>query len=178
MCVRPDSASGRLPRPGVPHPAGCREPRTRRPYDPDVPEFRITHRTPLPVDEAWRRVTDWQRHAAQVPFTRTTVLTDGPNREGTRFVARTGIGPIGFDDPMEVTLWEPPAPAARCRLTKTGKALTGWAEIEVQPAVRGTGSYVVWHEDLRIVRLPRFMDQLTARAGHLVFGYALRRILK
>ncbi|WP_415948876.1 SRPBCC family protein [Streptomyces sp. KLOTTS4A1] len=141
-------------------------------------EFRIAHRTPLPVPEAWRRVTDWERHAALIPFTRTTVLTDGPNRAGTRFVARTGLGPLGFDDPMEITLWQPPSPAARCRLSKTGTALTGWAEIEVHPAVRGTGSYVVWCEDLRLARLPRFLDEPTARAGRVVFGYALRRILR
>ncbi|WP_199546969.1 SRPBCC family protein [Streptomyces sp. N35] len=143
-----------------------------------MPEFRIAHRTPLPVAEAWRRVTDWERHAAQVPFTYTKLLTDGPNREGTRFIARTGLGPLGFDDPMEITLWQPPSPEARCRLTKTGKVLTGWAEIEVHPAVRGPGSYVVWREDLRLTRLPRFLDATTARAGRVVFGYAPRRLRK
>ncbi|MFI6939721.1 SRPBCC family protein [Streptomyces sp. NPDC050418] len=143
-----------------------------------MPEFRIAHRTPLTVSEAWRRVTDWEAHAALIPFTRTTILTDGPNRAGTRFVARTGLGRLGFDDPMEISVWQPPSPAARCRLTKTGTALTGWAEIEVRPAVRGTGSYVIWREDLRVTRLPRFLDGATARAGHVVFGYALRRMLR
>ncbi|MFM9367931.1 SRPBCC family protein [Streptomyces sp. Da 82-17] len=143
-----------------------------------MPEFRITRRCSLPPAEAWRRVTDWPRHAAQVPLTRTTVLTAPPTRTGTRFVARTGVGRFAFDDPMEVTEWQPPGPDAefgRCRLVKTGSFLTGWAEIEVRPL--GTGSSVVWREDLRVTRLPRALDPLTARAGHAVFGYALRRLL-
>ncbi|MDI3388820.1 SRPBCC family protein [Streptomyces sp. B-S-A8] len=143
-----------------------------------MPEFRIARRCPLPPAEAWRRVTDWPRHAAQVPLTRTTVLTPPPAGHGTRFVARTGAGRFAFDDPMEVTEWHPPGPGAefgRCRLVKTGTFLTGWAEIEVRPL--GTGSSVVWREDLRVRRLPRFLDALTARTGRVVFGYALRKVL-
>ncbi|MDI3418973.1 SRPBCC family protein [Streptomyces luteolus] len=143
-----------------------------------MPEFRIAHRCPLTPAEAWRRVTDWPRHAAQVPLTRTAVLTAPPTRTGTCFVARTGVGRFAFDDPMEVTAWQPPAGDSEfghCRLVKTGSFLTGWAEIEVRPL--GTGSYVVWREDLRVRPLPRFLDALTARAGRVVFGYALRKVL-
>ncbi|NBE55520.1 SRPBCC family protein [Streptomyces boluensis] len=143
-----------------------------------MPEFRIARRTPLAPAEAWRRVTDWPRHAAQVPLTRTVVLTPPPTGLGTRFVARTGIGRFRFDDPMEVTEWQPPGSGAefgRYRLLKTGTFLTGWAEIEVRPL--GTGSYVVWREDLRVSRLPRFLDPATAHAGRAVFGYALRKVL-
>lgn len=143
-----------------------------------MPEFRIDRRCPLAPAEAWRRVTDWPRHATLVPLTRTTVLTEPPTGRGTRFVARTGIGRLAFDDPMEVTDWQPPAgdaPYGRCRLVKFGSLLTGWAEIEVHP--HGTGSSVVWREDLRVAPLPRFLDPLTARAGKVVFGRALRRLL-
>ncbi|MDG4859587.1 SRPBCC family protein [Streptomyces sp. T-3] len=142
-------------------------------------EFRVSHSTRLSVQEAWLRVTDWPLHAAQVPLTETVVLTDPPARAGTRFVARTALGRLGFDDPMEVTVWEPPGPEAasgHCRLVKTGSFLTGWAEISVRP--RGSGSYVEWREDLRIARLPRLADPLTAVAGRVVFGLALRRLLR
>lgn len=147
-------------------------------YAGRMPEFRIDRRTPLAPAEAWRRVTDWPRHAARVPLTRTAVLTPPPTGRGTRFVARTGVGRFAFDDPMEVTEWHPPAagtPHGRCRLLKTGTFLTGWAEIEVHP--HGAGSSVVWREDLRVSPLPRFLDPLTARAGRVVFGWALRRAL-
>ncbi|MFP3992726.1 SRPBCC family protein [Streptomyces sp. E11-3] len=153
-----------------------------------MPVFRVVRPSPLSVQETWERLTDWPLHAAHVPLTRTVVRTAAPNRRGTRFVARTGIGRLAFDDPMEVTVWEPPgapgppgtpgaaAPAGRCRLVKQGTFITGWAEIEVHP--RGTGAYVVWREELRLAKLPRFLDPLTARAGRVVFGLALKRLLR
>src|SRR5258708_29242872 len=52
-------------------------------------------------EESWRRLTDWPRHAAVVPLTRVTVRTPPPTGEGTVFVARSGVGPLVFDDPME-----------------------------------------------------------------------------
>ncbi|MBY8882985.1 SRPBCC family protein [Actinacidiphila acidipaludis] len=92
--------------------------------------FEIERVTPLPPAEAWRRLTTWERHSATVPLTRITVRTPPPSGTGTLFVARTGVGPIGFDDPMEVVEWEPDR---YCRLRKTGRVVTGWAEIEVRP---------------------------------------------
>ncbi|MDN3292845.1 SRPBCC family protein [Streptomyces ficellus] len=137
--------------------------------------FRIERGTSLPVAEAWRRVTDWPAHAAGVPLTRIVVPMPGPTRAGTRFTARTGIGPLGFDDPMEVVRWEPPVPGGRaagsCRLEKRGRLVRGWAEIEVREAVGG--ALVTWTEELRVRGLPRVCDALLARAGRRVFGRAL-----
>ncbi|WP_156721685.1 SRPBCC family protein [Streptomyces apocyni] len=141
--------------------------------------FRVVRVSPLSVEETWQRLTDWPLHAARVPLTRTVVQTDPPNRRGTRFVARTGIGRLAFDDPMEVTVWEPPGtttPAGRFRLVKQGTSVTGWAEIEVHP--RGRAAYVIWREELSFARLPRFLDPLTARAGRVVFALALRGLLR
>ncbi|AXG82281.1 SRPBCC family protein [Streptomyces paludis] len=145
--------------------------------------FRIDRATPLPADEAWRRLTDWPAHGRVVPLTRITVLTPGPTRTGTLFTARTGLGPLGFDDPMEVVHWQPPAPGVpgHCRLEKRGRAVTGWAEIRVRddgPAGDGRGARVCWEEDLRFAVLPRPLDPLTARAGRLVFGRAVGRLLR
>ena len=55
----------------------------------------IVREVPLSQQEAFSRLTDWQRHGDVVPLT-SVRLTD------TGFVARTGLGPVGFDDPMEV----------------------------------------------------------------------------
>ncbi|MEW1720467.1 SRPBCC family protein [Streptomyces sp. NPDC093109] len=144
--------------------------------------FLIDRATPLPADEAWRRLTDWPAHGRGVPLTRITVLTPGPTRTGTRFTARTGLGRAGFDDPMEVVHWQPPAPGVpgRCRLEKRGRAVTGWAEIRVRDEAAGAprGARVCWEEDLRFAALPRALDPLTARAGRLVFGRAVDRLLR
>ncbi|MFF0447565.1 hypothetical protein ACFYT4_14360 [Streptomyces sp. NPDC004609] len=37
--------------------------------------FRLTREVALPAGEAWRRVTDWGAHAAQVPCTALTSVT-------------------------------------------------------------------------------------------------------
>ncbi|QIQ06247.1 SRPBCC family protein [Streptomyces liangshanensis] len=140
--------------------------------------FRIERTTPLAAEEAWRRLTDWPAHADQVPLTTISVPTPGPTRVGTVFVARSAVGAVGFDDPMEVVLWEPPAGDApgRCRLEKRGTAVLGWAEIHVR--ARGGGSSVTWEEDLRLRLLPGAFGPLTARAGRRVFGRAVDRLLR
>jgi hypothetical protein len=109
-----------------------------------------------------------------VPLT-TIILTP------SGFVARTGVGRIAFDDPMEIVSWLPPAPGAagHCRLEKRGTFVTGWAEIEVREAAGadGAGSVVIWTEELRLRILPRVFDRPTAWAGHRVFGRAVRGLL-
>lgn len=140
--------------------------------------FVIERVTALPPAEAWRRLTDWERHTATVPLTRITVLTEPPSGPGTVFVARTGIGRVGFEDPMRVAVWEPPGADGRgghCRLEKTGRIVTGWAEIDVRP--EGAGSRVRWREELRVWRLPHALDGLTARTGRLVFGRVVGTLL-
>jgi hypothetical protein len=132
----------------------------------------------LSVDQAWHRLTDWQRHAGVVPLTRISVLTPPPNHEGTTFVGRTGIGPLGFDDPMEVVVWQPPPghTPARCRLVKRGRLLRGWAEIRVHPHTAG-GARVVWEEDLRVRGFPRLLDPVVERGARLAYGHAVDRLL-
>ncbi|WP_329034910.1 SRPBCC family protein [Streptomyces sp. NBC_00178] len=139
--------------------------------------FRIERSSPLPASEAWRRVTDWERHGDTVPFTSVTVPTGPHTRAGTVFVARTGLGPLGFDDPMEVVRWTPPAAgrAGLCRLEKRGSLVRGQASIDVYPT--GSGSHVIWVEELRVRLLPRWADPVLAGAGRRVFGRALRMLL-
>ncbi|MBT2367349.1 SRPBCC family protein [Streptomyces sp. ISL-10] len=139
--------------------------------------FRIGRTTALPAAECWLRVTDWPAHAAQVPLTSVSVRGGTPTGVGTVFVARTGLGRLGFDDPMEVVRWQPPSGArpGRCRLVKRGRVITGWAEIEVRPV--GEGSAVVGVEELRFAALPRVLDRLVARVGRVIFGRALQGLL-
>ncbi|KUN89795.1 Immediate-early protein 2 [Streptomyces bungoensis] len=144
-----------------------------------MPFFSLERTVPLPLDEAWRRLTDWPRHGAAVPLTRITVVTSTPTHEGTRFVARSGIGPLGFDDPMDVTLWRPPADGepGLCRLEKRGRVMLGWAEIEVRPGPGGRAR-VVWREELSVRFLPRVLDGVVAFTARTVFGRAANRLLR
>ncbi|MEU4079484.1 Immediate-early protein 2 [Streptomyces venezuelae] len=142
--------------------------------------FRVERAVPLAPEEVWRRLTDWPAHGRQVPLTRTRVLTPGPNGAGVRFTARTGIGRLSFDDPMEVVRWEPPA-AGRpgvCRLEKSGRVVRGWAVVEVTSAPGGDGSRVVWTEELSLRGLPRAFDPVLGAAGRFLFGRAVDGLLR
>uniref|UniRef100_A0AAU2JIM4 SRPBCC family protein n=1 Tax=Streptomyces sp. NBC_00049 TaxID=2903617 RepID=A0AAU2JIM4_9ACTN len=143
-----------------------------------MPAIRIIRRSPLPPAEAWLRLTDWERHGAQVPLTRTIIETAPPTHVGTIFTARTGVGRITFDDTMEVVVWNPPAEASAglVRLEKRGRSVTGWAEIEIRPSPAG-GSEIHWREELRLRHLPRLLDPVVAQAGRRLFGRAMRGLL-
>ncbi|MGR4879995.1 hypothetical protein ACIPUC_11240 [Streptomyces sp. LARHCF249] len=60
---------------------------------------------------------------------------------------------------------------------KRGRAVTGWAEIEVRPLPAG-GSEIHWREDLRLRGLPRALDPVVALAGRLLFSRVLRALLR
>ncbi|MEV6162733.1 SRPBCC family protein [Streptomyces sp. NPDC052052] len=139
--------------------------------------FRIERSTPLPAAESWRRVTDWERHAAYVPLTVITTSSGPPTRIGSVFVARTGVGPLGFDDPMQVVRWTPPTAgrAGLCRLEKRGSLIRGGASISVHPT--DSGSHVVWVEELTVRLLPQWADPLIAGPGRRVFGRVLDGML-
>lgn len=147
-------------------------------YHALMPVIRIIHRTPLPAAEAWLRLTDWERHGAQVPLTRTIIGTAPPTHVGTIFTARTGVGRITCDDTMEVVSWGPPNQdtPGRARLEKRGRTVTGWAEIEVRPLPAG-GSEATWREELHVSLLPRSLDPLLTLPARLLFTRALRRLL-
>lgn len=116
--------------------------------------------------EAYARITDWQAHVAAVPFTRIRLIEDG-------FVARTQIGPIGFDDPMVVVSEEPPR---FVRLEKRGRVVTGWAEIRIDPVAGG--SRVRWREVAHVAGVPRLFAPVERRAGRLLFSRVIDTLLR
>src|SRR5436309_1256575 len=101
--------------------------------------FTVSQDTDLSPEQAWSRLVDWPAHGRHVPLTSVRVTTPAAEGVGTVFVARTGLGPAGFDDVMEVTQWRPPAGGqpGKCRIEKRGKVMLGWAEFTVAP--RGAG---------------------------------------
>ncbi len=141
--------------------------------------FQLERTAPLPLDEAWRRLTEWPRHARAVPLTRIEVTPAAPTHEGTLVIARSGIGPLSFADPMEVTVWRPPGDdtPGLCRLEKRGRVVTGWAEIEVRPGPGGRAR-VVWREEIGVRFLPGGLDGVVERVGRYVFGRGVNRLLR
>jgi carbon monoxide dehydrogenase subunit G len=139
--------------------------------------FEVVRRSGLSVDEAWTRLTDWQRHGHAMPLTKVSV-TKPSESVGTTFVARTGIGPVGFDDPMEVTHWQPPTESTIgvCRIVKHGRVVRGGAQLTVSP-VSG-GSEVRWQEEARLGFGGRPLDAVNRWFGRLIFGRLIARLLR
>ena len=139
--------------------------------------FVISHDSALTPGQAWDRVTDWPRHGDHVPLTTVRVTTPPPVGVGTVFSARTGIGRFGFDDPMEIVEWRPPADdvSGYCRIEKRGRVMLGWAELTVER--HGSGSRTTWSEQATPARLPRFADRVSAASGKLLFGRVMRKLI-
>lgn len=129
----------------------------------------MVRRSSLPVDEAWTRLTDWERHGQFLPFT-TVRLAGSPVGAGAAFVARTSFGPLGFDDPMVVTVWHPPVGDAPglCRVTKRGRVVVGWAQLAVSAAP--DGALVHWHEEARFRAVGRLLQWPNRVIGSIAFG--------
>jgi carbon monoxide dehydrogenase subunit G len=130
-----------------------------------VAAFQLVREVRLDPQDAWNRVTDWQRHGQFVPLTRITITPDG-------FDAFTGLGPLGFHDPMQIV--EVRAPQL-CRLVKRGRVVTGWAELAIEPLAGG--SRVIWREDIHVRGLPAFLDEMTRLASQRLFGRVLDGLL-
>lgn len=125
----------------------------------------IIREVSLRPEEAWRRLTDWCAHGSYVPLTRIALTPHG-------FDAFTGVGRIGFHDPMDVVESREPS---YCRLEKRGRVVKGWAELSVEP--RNDGSRVTWREEIRVRAVPRAFDGLTRVASTRLFSRVIDGLL-
>jgi hypothetical protein len=144
-----------------------------------VARFEVVLDVQADVGTVWDLMVDWPAHGRWVPLTRVEVLTPSGAGVGARFVGRTGVGPLAFDDPMEVVEWRPPADGAagRCAVVKQGRLVLGgaWFEVAPLPAPGGPASRVTWVEEIEVVpvRLTRPFGPLLAALGRIGFTRAL-----
>ena len=141
--------------------------------------FTVRRDVAAPADTVWAMLVDWPSHGRWVPFTTVTTTSASATGVGATFVGRSGIGPIGFDDPMVVTDWQPPADGApgRCRIAKTGRVVLGDAEFSVTPTT-ATRCEVLWSETIEIAvvrRLP-LAGRLNDLVGRLTFAAVIKKM--
>ena len=138
--------------------------------------IRTTVAMPGSADDVWALLTDWPSHSRWIPATTVTVLED-TGGVGTRFVGRSHLGPIGFDDPMTVTEFVAPSggKGGLCEIRKTGRVVLGTAGFTVAPD-GPDASTVTWWEDVTVAPtgLTRWVEPLVARAGSRAFARVLR----
>jgi hypothetical protein len=97
------------------------------------------------AEVTWRAATDWARQGEWMLGT-TVLVTEGDGHSvGSRLSARTGAGPVGFTDTMEITEWDPVA--RRCVVQHTGRVVRGGGVFSVSAGANG-GSVFHWAEML------------------------------
>ncbi len=142
--------------------------------------FEVRLDTSLPARDAWDRVLDLRLHDRLIPLTRITegMVPAAALRPGSVFVARTGLGPVAFDDRMVVTEVTAPANGSSgvARIQKQGSVIRGSIELRVSPA--SGGSRVTWDQEISVWGVPRALGWLTAGASRAAYGMALRRLLR
>jgi hypothetical protein len=98
-----------------------------------------------PADVVWGHVTDWPRQGEWIPGTRVENV-DAADGLGGRFRAWTGLGRVGFWDPMTITAWErTPDGGGRCEVLHLGRVVKGEGEFGVV-ALDEVRSRFVWAE--------------------------------
>ena len=134
-----------------------------------------------PAERVWAALVDWPTHGDWLPLTTVRVTSQRPDGVGASFVARTGVGPLAFDDPMVVTEWQPPARGrrGRCVVRKTGRVLLGSATLEVDP-LGPRRSLVVWREDVEVAprALGRCLAPVIRAGGRPALRVALGRLVR
>lgn len=127
--------------------------------------------------QIWDLVVDWSRQQEWILATK----TEGGHGLGARVTGSTGIGPIRFADPMEVTEWDPPR---RCTVTHLGKVVRGHGVFEVLGRAEKGGSEFRWTEVVELpVPLPPALARLVAAAligpiTRVGLGWSLRRFAR
>lgn len=97
-----------------------------------------------PAEDTWRAAVDWASQGDWMLGTTVTPTHQNGEGVGGRLEAFSGIGPVGFLDTMEITLWQPPR---ACHVLHTGRVVRGTGAFEVEP--RGNNaSRFHWREDL------------------------------
>jgi hypothetical protein len=109
-----------------------------------MPVLALSVDVDAPAEQTWAAAVDWARQGEWMLGTRVRPTVANGQGVGGRVEAYSGIGPIGFLDPMEITLWQPPR---ACHVKHLGRVVRGTGAFEVEP--RGDArSRFHWREDL------------------------------
>lgn len=134
------------------------------------PAFELSLTVPGDPTEVWDRLWDLDRHTEAVPL---TTVTGGPLAQDVRFMGRTGLGPVHFDDVMVVREWDPPR---RCVVEKVGTPL-GTITATLEPDGGGR-THVLWRQSYAVRGLPDRVAALARPVVRTAYRLALRRITR
>ncbi len=124
---------------------------------------------PVGAEEGWAAVVTWERQSEWMLLTKVS----GGAGLGERVAARTAVGPVGFTDDMEITVWDPPR---LCRVKHLGKLMRGEGAFAIEDLGPGRCRFV-WSEDIELGRLE--VTWPVVRPGFEMFlRMSLRRLVR
>lgn len=141
--------------------------------------------------DVWDALIDWKGHEDWIYSTHVEVHAAGDTTAvGAEFTAWSGPLPttaigqrLSLEDRMQVAElhFDETSKTGRCRVTKLGPTLGGWAEFTVAPSANtnrssSPGAQLRWTENVTIDFLPRFLAPVLARLGVLGFRFCMRRL--
>jgi hypothetical protein len=122
----------------------------------------------------WDLAVDWAGQERWIWATK----TEGGHGLGAQVTGRTGIGPVGFTDPMVITEWDPPN---RCTVTHQGKIVRGAGIFEVRPHGEASAEFR-WTERIEIPLPPvigkPLADLVIGPVTRVGLGSSLRRFAR
>jgi hypothetical protein len=129
----------------------------------------VSAELPVGAEEGWVAVVTWERQSEWMLLTK----IHGGSGIGERVWARTAVGPLGFTDDMEITVWDPPR---LCRVKHLGKVMRGEGAFAIEDLGPGRCRFV-WSEDLELGPLEVAWPAL--RPGFELFlRLSLRRLVR
>jgi uncharacterized protein YndB with AHSA1/START domain len=105
-------------------------------------ELVLTVEVAAPPETTFAAATDWPRQGEWMIGTRVRATRGDGVGIGARIEAFTGVGGVGFTDPMEIVHWQPPY---RCVMRHLGRVVRGAGAFEVEARPGGTSRFV-WSE--------------------------------
>jgi hypothetical protein len=128
----------------------------------------------VPSDRLWAVLADWSRQGEWIPLTTVRTVRGDGRGVGGRIEAWTGVGRIGFSDPMVITHWDPPR---RCEVLHLGPVVRGEGGFEVT-AIDAAAARVEWWEsfELPLGRFGRAGWRLTEALWQAALDRSLGRL--
>lgn len=98
------------------------------------------------AQEVFDAITNWPYQSMWMLGTSVKAVKNNGQGKGGAIIARTSIGPFGFNDPMTITEWRPPY---ECTVVHTGKVVQGGGSFLVEPIGPSTSTFI-WSEDVKV----------------------------
>jgi hypothetical protein len=103
-----------------------------------VAELALSVDVDAPPEVVFDALTDWTGQHEWMTGTSVRVTRGDGRSVGSRILGRTAMGPIGFDDPMEITGWERPR---RVQVHHLGRVVKGDGVFEVEALPDGSSRF-------------------------------------